>query len=451
MSGPAGVLDPTARASRAGRHAASLHHTLVYGLCALLSFGPLAFGATEPWSVTVVEVGAAGLMLVWMAKQISLGRVKVRSNPLYLPMALLAALVLFQAATGMTAYRYLTTSRAALFLAYAAIFFLVVHTLRSDRDLKLFSLWFSVFGFLVALFAMVQGFTDPTGRLYWVRLPRFGSWTYGPYVDHSHYAGLMELLLPLPLVMAVLGVYRGNKRILLWMFAGTMVASVFLSQSRGGVLAMTIELGFLAVLAIPRSSARRHHRTAFAAVAAAIVFLAFVGWLGGDALLRRFSVPQRQDLLGPGRPTILKDSLRLIARKPVTGWGLGTYPLVFPQVRSFYTSLFINHAHNDYAELIAETGLVGGVAIAWFLFALYRTGLRRVGRRQSRTIDAVALSALTSCTAIVANSFWDFNLQIPANAALFFAFCALASAELFAPRVRPPADEEASPDPEAAP
>ncbi len=449
MSVSADVLDTAARAARPGRHAATLHNSLVYGLCSLLSFGPLAFGATEPWSVTLLEIGTATLMLLWMAKQLSLGRLKLRYNPLYFPISLLAALVLFQLVTGMTAYRYLTTTRAALFLAYAAIFFLVVHTLRSDRDLKLFSLWFSVFGFLVALFAIVQGFTDPTGRLYWVRLPRFGSWTYGPYVDHSHYAGLMELLLPLPLVMAVLGVHRGNQRILLWLFAGTMMASVFLSQSRGGVLAMGIELAFLAVLVVPRNSARHHHRKGFAAVGAAVVFLAFVGWLGGDTLLQRFSVPRKQELVGPGRPVILKDGLRLIARKPVTGWGLGTYPLVFPQVRSFYSSLFINHAHNDYEELVAETGLVGGVAIAWFLIALYRAGLRKVRRRQSRTIDAVTLSALTSCTAIVAHSLWDFNLQIPANAALFFAFCALASAQLIAPRERKPADAEAPPAPEA--
>ncbi|MBZ5647576.1 MAG: O-antigen ligase family protein [Acidobacteriia bacterium] len=449
MSVPADILDPAAQAARdaaarPGRHAASLHNTLVYGLCALLSFGPLAFGATEPWSVTVLEIGTSALVLVWMAKQVSLRRIKIRYNPLYLPMSLLALLVLFQLVSGMTAYRYITTTRATLFLAYAAIFFVVVQTLRSDRDLKLFSNWFSIFGFLVALFAIVQGLTDKTGKLYWVRLPRFGGWTYGPYVDHSHYAGLMEMLLPLPLVMAVLGVQRGNKRVLLWLFTGTMMASIFLSQSRGGVLAMLIELAFLAAVAVPRSSARRHHRTGFAAVAAAIVFLAFVAWLGGDALLERFSVPRQQDLVGPGRPLILKDSVRLIAHKPVTGWGLGTYPLVFPQVRSFYTSLFINHAHNDYAELVAETGIVGAVVIAWFLFALYRAGLSKVRNRQSRTIDAVTLYSLTSCTAIVAHSFWDFNLQIPANAALFFALCGLASARLTAPRVREQAAAETS-------
>lgn len=447
MSGPhAEVLEPQARvpkpARREGHSAATWHRVLVYGCCVLLSFGPLAFGATEPWSIAILELGAALLVLVWMAKQLALGRVKLRFNPLFLPMALLAVVVLFQMATGMTAYRYLTMTRAFLYLAFAAVFFLVVHTFRSDDDLKLFSNWFSAYGFLVALFAIVQGFTDKTGKLYWVRVPRFGGWTYGPYVDHSHYAGLMEMLIPLPLVMAVLGVHRGNRRVLLWLSAGTMMISVFLSQSRGGVLAMLVELIFLAALAIPRSTARRHHRTVFVAVAVIIAFLAFVGWLGGNALLERFSVPRKQDLAGLGRPVIIKDSLKMIARKPATGWGLGTYPIVFPQFRSFYTSLFVNHAHNDCAELVAETGLVGAAAIVWFLVALYRAGLRKVLDRQSRSIDATALAALTSCTAIVAHSFWDFNLQLPANAALFFAMCALASTPLAAGRVRAQSEAE---------
>ncbi len=415
----------------------SLHNALVYGLCVLLSFGPLAFGATEAWSVAVLEVGTAILMLLWMGKQAAMGRIKIRPIPLYPPMALLAALVLLQFVTGLTAYRSITLSQAALFLTYAAILFLVSHTLRSDRELRLFSTWFSIFGFLVALFAIVQGFTDKTGRLYWVRLPRDVGWTYGPYVNHSNYAGLMEMLLPLPLVLAVLGVEHGPKRTLLWLSAGTIAASIFLSQSRGGVLAMLIELAFLAALALRTRTLRRHHHR-FLLAAALIAFLAFVGWLGGESLLHRFAVPRMQELIQPGRPLILKDSLHLIARKPLTGWGLGTYPLVFPQFRSFYTSIFVNHAHDDYVEFIAETGIVGVAAIAWFLIALYRAGLRKTRTQQSRTIDAMTLAALTSCTAIVAHSWWDFNLQIPANAALFFALCGLAATPVVAHRVSLP-------------
>jgi hypothetical protein len=36
---------------------------------------------------------------------------------------------------------------------------------------------------------------------------------------------------------------------------------------------------------------------------------------------------------------------------------------------------------------------------------------------------------LLGCTGILIHSFVDFNLQIPANAALFYVLCALAASE----------------------
>jgi hypothetical protein len=37
------------------------------------------------------------------------------------------------------------------------------------------------------------------------------------------------------------------------------------------------------------------------------------------------------------------------------------------------------------------------------------------------------LSALIACTGLLVHSALDFNLQVPANAALFYIFCALAT------------------------
>jgi len=44
-----------------------------YGLFGLLLFGPLAFGAVEPWSIFVLEAGAALLLLLWTVRQGSSG------------------------------------------------------------------------------------------------------------------------------------------------------------------------------------------------------------------------------------------------------------------------------------------------------------------------------------------------------------------------------------------
>ena len=48
-----------------------------------------------------------------------------------------------------------------------------------------------------------------------------------------------------------------------------------------------------------------------------------------------------------------------VPQKPVLGWGLGTFPVVYPEFRSFYTNFFVNEAHNDYLQLLAEMGLLG--------------------------------------------------------------------------------------------
>ena len=51
-------------------------------------------------------------------------------------------------------------------------------------------------------------------KLYWIRTPRFGGWIYGPYVNHNHYAGLMEMLAPIPLIFALTRRARGPRKAL---------------------------------------------------------------------------------------------------------------------------------------------------------------------------------------------------------------------------------------------
>jgi O-antigen ligase len=127
------------------------------------------------------------------------------------------------------------------------------------------------------------------------------------------------------------------------------------------------------------------------------------------------------------RLNITKDSLRMFSQKPIWGWGLGTFPTVYPSFRSFYTNLFVNEAHNDYAQLLVETGLLGFALMLWFVISLYRHGLPTSRCWEFKWDGAVSLAALLGCTGILFHSFVDFNLQIPANAAMFYMLCGLAA------------------------
>jgi hypothetical protein len=60
---------------------------------------------------------------------------------------------------------------------------------------------------------------------------------------------------------------------------------------------------------------------------------------------------------------------------------------------------------------------------------MYRDGLPTSRRWEFTWDGALSLAALLGCTGILIHSFVDFNLQIPANAALFYVLCALAASE----------------------
>ena len=124
-----------------------------------------------------------------------------------------------------------------------------------------------------------------------------------------------------------------------------------------------------------------------------------------------------------------KDGLQMFWHKPVLGYGLGTFTAVYPQFRSFYTNLFVNAAHNDYVQVLVETGLIGFAAVVWFIVDVYRAGLRNVDGWSRDRSRALGLAALVGCTGLLVHSFFDFNLQIPANACMFSFLSAVASTE----------------------
>ena len=74
---------------------------------------------------------------------------------------------------------------------------------------------------------------------------------------------------------------------------------------------------------------------------------------------------------------------RIFVDHPWTGTGLGTLQVVFPPYETFYDGRVVNHAHNDYLEALAETGVAGGLCCALFLGMLLFHSLRELLGEQS--------------------------------------------------------------------
>jgi O-antigen ligase len=394
-------------------------------VCLLLAFGPLAFGAVQEWAICTLEVGAAVCVSLWAVRTAASGTFEVHRNALFGPIILFAGLVCLQLLSGHTAYWYVTWVTALLWAAYGMTFFVVTQCVRRTAQIKAFALCMTVFGVMVALFAMVQQFTW-NGKLYWVVPNRYGASVYGPYVNHAHYAGLMEMLAPIPLVFAMAHYWRKPFRVLFGFAALLMTSTIFLSHSLGGIVAFVAQVVFLAILVGQRNPSRRQ-----------VLLLLLLGVLLGAWLLAISpgGLAERIALLrdplgkagGGNRLAIIKDGLKMITERPLVGWGLGTFPVVYPSFRSFYTNFFVNEAHNDYLQAAVETGLWGFALVCCYLALFYRSSLRNIEHWRTDIRSGVCLAAIVGVTGILVHSLSDFNLQIPANASLFFALCALAT------------------------
>jgi O-antigen polymerase len=69
------------------------------------------------------------------------------------------------------------------------------------------------------------------------------------------------------------------------------------------------------------------------------------------------------------RREIARSALQMIASRPWSGSGLGTFAVVYPAYAEFDTGKIVDHAHNDFMEWAAEGGVP--FALVWAGLALW--------------------------------------------------------------------------------
>jgi O-antigen ligase len=189
----------------------------------------------------------------------------------------------------------------------------------------------------------------------------------------------------------------------------------------------------LSVLALVMIERREMGKQLFAGGAVLLAALLLVSWLGVGQILERLSSVQLLEVSSGKRASMRRDTWRIFLDHPFVGTGLGTLQLVYPPYESLYDGKIVNHTHNDYLEVLAETGLLGGICCAWFLGVLLVQSLERLRQFNNSFSGALQLSGFLACSGFLVHSLVDFNLHIPANALLFFLMAHLATAEIQQP------------------
>jgi O-antigen ligase len=393
------------------------------GICVLVAFAVLSFGAVEPWGNAILEIEAALLFLLWAVVVTFRGRVGLLWNWLLIPVLGLGTIALIQIVAGASVYPYLTKIELLRWSAYAFLSFLTIESFQTKEQIKEF-VWFLLsLGFAVSLFGIIQHFTF-NGRLYWSVPLAPGTNPFGPFVNPNHFAGFVELIAPLGLAMLFFPSRRRDKIPILLLFAIVPIGAVFLSASRTGILVLVLEFGLLAFLS------RAHlmgSKQLLGATAIGLLAGGLILWLGVTAALERFELLAQEGVTSELRVAMDKDTFRIFADHPLTGTGLGTLIAVYPRYESFYNGTTVDHAHNDFLELLADTGLVGGLCAVFFVLVLFQRGFGNFQAATRNSEKALVIGPLVACAGLLLHSLVDFNLHIPSNALIFLLLAFLAT------------------------
>src|SRR5208283_2117003 len=165
-------------------------------------------------------------------------------------------------------------------------------------------------------------------------------------------AGFVELTAPLGLALLFFRSWRREQLTLLLLFTIVPIGALILSASRGGIIGLVLEVSLLALLSRAHRIGRKQ---LLGATAIALVAGSFVVWLGVSKAIQRFEQLTHEGISRELRVSMYQDTGRIIFDHPWLGTGLGTLVAVYPRYASFYNGLTMDHAHNDYLELLADT------------------------------------------------------------------------------------------------
>lgn len=242
---------------------------------------------------------------------------------------------------------------------------------------------------------------------------------------NRNYAGALAAML-LPPVVALAAVSKGWR---VWLGAiggGSAVYLLLASEARGGFLAALAGLflvgGFL--------WSRKTPRSAFVAIALLAVVAGFVGSQWGRGLS-----PKRMET-ATFRLETWKSGLRMLAKRPVLGWGAGNFGVEYPPFRS-ETEFRISHAdvvdgfkevedpHSTWVAAAVETGALGFLSLLLVLYVAARLwGYYARRAADPETTAAVAGLGGGALAYLVAGAFNTLSLHA-SHTVLFWTFLGL--------------------------
>ncbi len=290
--------------------------------------------------------------------------------------------------------------------------------------------------FVQAAFGIFQYlFPDAHPHLGWIselcpeRMKGHAFRARGLYYNANHLAWLLNFAGAFALSIGVWGRVGLWPRVLLLYGAAMFFGAGILTQSRGGLIGAGTALAVFLILSTRglMLGAWGSRGRMFGLVALAVLVTLGTAWQAYES-----SDLAQYRILKAGeetyRATVWKTAFRQWQSEPLFGTGLGTFTNFARQYRFRADALDDVFAHNDWVQALAEIGLIGAGLGFCVLLVHLTSGWRSVVVDLRQRIAAggspvslkagMQMGAMSSLSAFAVHSFFDFNMQVPANALL---------------------------------
>ena len=402
----------------------------------ILVFGPLAMGAVDTPEFLVIQGLTVAVMLVWALRLWISPKPRLLWPPLGWAVLAFAALAIGRYLTA--DIEYVARLEMIQVLMYAFLFFAIVNNLYRQESVHIVSFTLVFLAMGISCFAVYQ-FLTHSNRVWDYVSPYIGR-ASGTYISPNNFAGFLGMLLPLATAYILVGRMKPVVRILLGYAALVMLAGMMMTFSRGGWVAVTVALLVLLGTLI----FHRNHR-----LPALLLLVILVG--GGTVFVTKYlskTLSYMRRVVEPRETGELDQAVRFDIWTAAEHmwqdhfwWGVGPahYDYRFREYRPENVQMSPDRAHNDYLNLLADWGAVGGIIVLGGMVT-FGAGLRKTwkyvrpsendfGRGMSNRF-AFFLGASAGLFALSVHSVVDFNLHIPANAILGVTLLALLSSNL---------------------
>lgn len=415
-------------------------------LLLVVIFPPIAFGTIDLSAVTLMELVIFTAALLWLAKSTLQGKLILVKTALNIPILLFLLLIIIQYIIGNitssragTIYPYATKVYFFEILSYMTVFLVIINNIHSKRQVNRISFAMISIGSILAIYGIIQKLTG-VQKVFWFRSAREVLLFYSSYFNCNYFAGYINMIIFLTIgaffsYLSYLDKKRGYYKFdifecwnILFIFSiAMMITSLFHTFSQGGIITFFITSVLFYYLCSKKGLARKWVSILILALTV-IVTAAILIWIRkrivSDIISEMSRILREINTYGSRIP-LWAGAMRLVKINPLFGIGLGTFKYIFPMYRPSI-GISISHAHNDYLELLVETGFTGFLIFIAGMLLFFKQYMKVLNSRHSIYARSIGYGCLASSFAIFFYSFIDSNMHIGANALVFSSLLAVS-------------------------